>query len=75
MAEINIDKFPELSHTIDIGGDRYFMGTQKPIESGFKNRKHYLNAFGTEMETERLLRKYMYYSIKDKKNLVFDSQE
>ena len=75
MSEINIDKFSELSHTIDIGGDRYFMGTQKPIESGFKNRKHYLNAFGTEPETERLLRKYMYYSLKDKKNMVFNSQE
>ena len=75
MTEINIDNFPELSHTIDIGGDRYFMGTQKPIESGFKNRKHYLNVFGNERETERLLRKYMFYSLKDKKNIVFESQE
>ena len=75
MALNNIDNFPELSHTIDIGGDRYFMGTQKPIESGFKNRKHYLNAFGNERETERLLRKYMFYSLKDKKNIVFESQE
>lgn len=69
------DKFPDLSQTVDIGGDRYFTGKQKPIELGFKNRIHFLNAFGNNSETEYLLRKYMYYSLKDKKKLVFDTPE
>lgn len=74
MAEFN-DPFPNLPKVVDIGGDRYFMGPQKPIELGFKSRQEYLNSFGTKRETERLLRQYMYYELGSKKRTQFDSPE
>ena len=40
-----VDRFSDLPQVIDVGGDRYFMGPQKPIELGFKSRKNYLDAF------------------------------
>jgi hypothetical protein len=44
MSEFR-DPFPELPQVVDIGGDRYFMGPQKPIELGFKSRKDFINSF------------------------------
>ena len=67
------DSFPNLPQVIDVGGDRYFMGPQKPIELGFKSRKDYLDSFGNDLETERILRRYMFVDIKPKKELRFDS--
>jgi hypothetical protein len=74
MTEFN-DPFPNLSKVVDIGGERYFMGPQKPIELGFKSRQDFLNSFGSKHETERLLRQYMYYELGSKKRLQFDSPE
>lgn len=72
MAEFN-DRYSSLPQAIDIGGDRYFMGPQKPIELGFKSRKNYIDSFGDDPQTEYLLRRYMYYSLQDKRKLAFDS--
>ena len=75
------DPCSDLPQTIDIGGDIYFLGPEKSIDLAFKSREQFLKAFvenkeNTEKrETECLLRKYMYYSVKGKKNLVFDSPE
>ncbi len=74
MTEFN-DPFPNLPKVVDVGGDRYFMGPQKPIELGFKSRQEYLNSFGTQRETERLLRQYMYYELGSKKRTQFVSPE
>ena len=72
MSEF-IDLYPSLSQAIDVGGDRYFMGPQKPIELGFKNRKDYLNAFDDNQRTELLLRKYMPMTLKDAKRITFSN--
>ena len=74
MTEFN-DPFPNLPKVVDIGGERYFMGPQKPIELGFKSRQDFLNSFGAKRETERILREYMYYELGSKKRLQFDSPE
>jgi hypothetical protein len=72
MAEF-IDLYPTLPQAIDVGGDRYFMGPQKPIELGFKTRKDYLNAFDENQRTEYLLRKYMPLTLKSAKRTTFES--
>jgi hypothetical protein len=69
------DPFPELSQVVDIGGDRYFMGPQQPIELGFKSRQDFLNSFGNDRQTEYLIRKYMFISLKDKGKMKFDPPE
>lgn len=66
------DPFPNLPQVVDIGGDRYFMGAQKPIELGFKDRADYIKSFGDDSKTEFLIRKYLYISLKGKKRLVFE---
>lgn len=71
MTEFN-DPFSNLPQVVDIGGDRYFMGAQKPIELGFKDRANYIQAFGNDSDTEYLIRKYLYLSLKGKKRLVFE---
>ena len=71
MVDFN-DRYGHLPQTIDVGGDRYFMGSQKPIELGFKSRKNYIDTFGKDQRTEYLLRKYMYYSLSDKKKTRFE---
>lgn len=70
-----IDPFPTLPKVVDIGGEKYFMGPQKPIELGFKSRQDFLNSFGKQRDTERILRKYMYYELGSKKRLQFDSPD
>jgi hypothetical protein len=70
-----IDRFPNLPQVINIGGDKYFMGSQKPIELGFKSRKNYIDSFTNDTNTEYLLRKYMYYSLQAKRKLKFDTPE
>jgi hypothetical protein len=53
-----IDKFPKYSQVIDIGGDRYFLGDQKPIDIGFKSRIDFIRGFDEKPRTELLMRKY-----------------
>ena len=72
MAEF-IDSYPNLPQAIDVGGDRYFMGPQKPIELGFKNRKDYLNAFDENQRTEYLLRRYLPVTLKSNKRITFEN--
>jgi len=67
-----VDPFPNLPQVIDIGGDRYFMGAEKPVELAYKSRKNYIDSFGTDRRTEYLLRKYLFLSLVDKKKLKFD---
>jgi hypothetical protein len=74
MADF-IDSFSYLPQTVDIGGDIYFLGPERHINLGFKSRKQFLDTFGTNSETEGLLRKYMNLSVKGKNKLVFDSLE
>ena len=71
MSEFR-DPFPELPQVVDIGGDRYFMGPQKPIELGFKNRQDYIKSFTDDSNTEYLIRKYLYLSLKGKQRLTFE---
>ena len=71
MSEFR-DPYPDLPQVVDIGGDRYFMGAQKPIELGFKDRADYIKSFGDDSRTEFLIRKYLYISLKGKKRLVFE---
>ena len=66
------DPFPNLPQVVDIGNDRYFMGAQKPIELGFKDRTDYIKSFSDNSRTEFLIRKYLYISLKGKKRLVFE---
>jgi len=66
------DPFPNLPQVVDIGNDRYFMGAQKPIELGFKDRADYIKSFSDNSRTEFLIRKYLYISLKGKKRLVFE---
>lgn len=70
-----IDSFSYLPQTVDIGGDIYFLGPERHINLGFKSRKQFLDTFGTNSETEGLLRKYMNLSVKGKNKLVFDSAQ
>ena len=72
MAGFN-DKYSSLPQTVDIGGDIYFLGPERSINLAFKSRKQFLDTFGSK--SEYLLRKYMYYSVKGKNKLVFDSPE
>ena len=67
------DPFSYLPDTVDIGGDIYSFGSKNSVNLGFKSRNQFQNTFGTNSETERLLRKYMNYSIQSKNKLVFDS--
>ena len=71
MSEFR-DPFPSLPQVVDVGGDRYFMGSQKPIELGFKDRADYIKSFGDDSKTEYLIRKYLDISLIDKKRLTFD---
>jgi len=71
MSEFR-DNYPNLPQVVDIGGDRYFMGPQKPIELAFKDRANYIKSFGNNSRTEYLIRKYLYLSLKAKRRLTFD---
>jgi len=67
------DKYSYLPQTVDIGGDIYFLGPERSMNLAFKSRKQFLDTFGSE--SEPLLRKYMNYSVKGKKKLIFDPPE
>jgi hypothetical protein len=68
-----IDKYSYLPQTVDIGGDIYSLGTENPVNLGFKSRKQFLDTFGSK--SEYILRKYMSLSVRGKNKLVFDSPE
>ena len=62
-----------LSQTVDIGGDKYFMGSQQPIELGFKSRANFNKAFDNSTKTEQLIRKYLFFSLIPKTKLKIDN--
>jgi hypothetical protein len=74
MAEYR-DLFPELPRAVDVGGDQYYIGSEKPIELGFKSYKNFQDSFGKDPRTEQLIRKYLFYSLKDKKRTKFETPE
>jgi hypothetical protein len=69
-----IDKYPELSPVVDVGGDMYYLGSEIPIEYVYKSRKDFLTTFGNDPATEVVLRKYMFQGYNYKK-IPFDSDE
>lgn len=74
MAEYR-DLFPDLPKAVDIGGDQYYIGSEKPIELGFKSYKNFQDSFGNDPRTEQLIRKYLFYSLKDKKTTKFETPD
>jgi len=82
-----IDVYPQLPLTIDVGGDRYYLGNGKSVDLAFKSRNDFLKTFTKNAKSEKdrrlieyLLRKYMYYNIAnnmvDKKHeFSFDDEE
>jgi len=68
------DPCPNLSLAIDVAGDKYYLGTDRPVELGYKSRKDFFLAFGDDAETQCLLRKYMPIANNVLKT-VFDSKE
>jgi hypothetical protein len=69
------DRFENLHQAVDVGGDLYYMGPEKTVELGFKTYKNFQDSFGSDSRTEYLIRKYLYYSLKDKKRTKFDNDE
>ena len=59
---------------IDVAGDRYYLGAERPVELGYKSRRDFITAFGTDSAAECLIRKYMYIGNNPLK-VVFDSSE
>ncbi len=53
------DPCPNLSQAIDIAGDKYYLGTDRTVELGYKSRKDFKLAFGDNPDTMCILRKYM----------------
>jgi hypothetical protein len=72
---------PELPLFIDVGGDRYYLGADKPINLGYKSRIEFVNTFlqgeneNNKKNTEYLLRKYMYYDPKSDRNYKLETEE
>ena len=70
-----------LSLFIDVGGDRYYLGADKPIDLAYKGRVDFVNTFlknaneDTKKNTEYLLRKYMYYNPKSSPSYKIESAE
>ncbi len=60
---------------IQIGSDSYYLGNEKTVELGIKSREEYVKAFGSDPETERLLRKYFPYRSNWKKQDYRDIRE
>jgi hypothetical protein len=70
-----------LPKIIDVGDDIYSLVEDKSIKLGYKSRNQFIDTFGRDPETERLLRKYLYFkktpknkfkfaSVEDKNNLI-----
>lgn len=60
---------------IKIGSDAYYLGNEKTVELGIKSKEEYVKAFGSDPETERLLRKYFSYGSNWKKQDYRDIRE
>jgi hypothetical protein len=71
----NMNEIQALPLTIDVGGELYYLGTEKPVELAYKSRKDFLNNFSNNPSTEYLLRKYLYSTIQPRKPYRFDSEE
>ena len=70
-----------LSLFIDVGGDRYYLGSDKPIDLAYGSRNQFLKTFTQptnndqkKRRIEYLLRKYMYYS-NGTRTYAFDNNE
>uniref|UniRef100_A0A6C0KNA0 Uncharacterized protein n=1 Tax=viral metagenome TaxID=1070528 RepID=A0A6C0KNA0_9ZZZZ len=70
-----------LSLFIDVGGDRYYLGSDKPIDLAYGSRNQFLKTFTQptnndqkKRRIEDLLRKYMYYS-NGTRTYSFDNNE
>jgi len=61
--------------TIDVGGQLYYLGSEKPVELAYKSRDDFFKDFEKDFKDECLLRKYLFVSLKGKKRLRFDSPE
>ena len=68
------DKYPQLSLAVDVGGDRYYLGSEKPVELAFKSRQDFLNTFGQDPQIELLIRKYIPLTITPIKKFRFDNE-
>ena len=72
---------PELPLFIDVGGDRYYLGADKPMNLAYKSRIDFVNTFlhgeneNNKKNTEYLLRKYMYYDPTSDRNYKLESEE
>jgi hypothetical protein len=57
------DRFKDdgLSPFIDIAGERFYLANDKPIDLLFGSRSNFCEKYGSDVETERLLRKYFPY--------------
>lgn len=64
-----------LPNIIDVGDDIYSLVEDKSIKLAYKSRKQFIDTFGTDPETERLLRKYLYFKKTPKNKFKFASSE
>lgn len=42
------DAYPELPLLVDVGGERYYLGPERPVELAYKGRAEFLKAFPTK---------------------------
>jgi hypothetical protein len=69
------DIYPTLSPVINMGGMKYYLLGNKPVELAYRSRADYIKDFGNSPNTEGLLRKYMYPDVISKSKLLFDSAQ
>ena len=69
------DTCSEFPLTIDVGGELYYLGSEKPAELAYKSRADFLKSFGTDPAVECLLRKYLYFSLKPRSQLRVDTAD
>lgn len=64
------EPLPDLPMVVDVGGDRYHMG-DRHLNLGYNNYKDFINIFGKERETERILRQYLYLRVGEQAGIEF----
>lgn len=68
------EPLPNLPMVVDVGGDRYHMGTRH-LNLGYNNYHDFVKTFGNDRETERILRQYMYMRIGETAGIEFHGDE
>ena len=57
------DAYPDLPLLVDVGGERYYLGPEKPVELAYKGRAEFLKAFparkGARFMPEYLVRRHL----------------